>query len=558
MPETTTGWKTTDKSKDIELWCGTEGVKPQEGKNLAELSDGPNALSTIIEADTLSQDLKVEPGTKLHVKLWHAPRGLIDDWYQYKKDVRPQVFVTPKKGSAVSIPLTDTKETALLSSEKGASWHRYAGTYTVPRDVKSLRFELRPDRIGNLYDGVSVRVEPPAPTLATDAENFDAGAEAPYTSVVQVPEGTGFTDGVFSARLPAGTALVQGSVKVNGGAPSAAPVVKDGVFSVPVGSATKDVKVAYEVAVPKGHEGPLELRPSLDYQVSGIGALRVEGPAHVSKPAVSDVTVGGGADGKDGYRVKVFNKGPDTARTITLRATDAQGRTVEIPGTPPARLASGAGWETRIPSVSPKLSLAVQTTTVDRDPSNNTVELKRPAGDPGKPAEADLAVTLTADAAQPKPGSTLTYTVTLTNEGSATAEAVRLTAVLPEGFKAKAPQGAVDGKTGLSWNESNLAAGSTRTITLKGQVPDGLDKIRASVAATTQTLESDTGDNQAELSLDVNTGAGGDGTGSGGGGLADTGAGGLALMGLGGVGAVGAGAWALTVARRRTGSGTGV
>jgi uncharacterized repeat protein (TIGR01451 family) len=61
----------------------------------------------------------------------------------------------------------------------------------------------------------------------------------------------------------------------------------------------------------------------------------------------------------------------------------------------------------------------------DPNPGNNTGTATL------TPLYADLAVTKTVDKPQPNVGDTITYTVTLTNNGTATATGVELTDVLP-------------------------------------------------------------------------------------------------------------------------------
>src|SRR5260370_928892 len=75
------------------------------------------------------------------------------------------------------------------------------------------------------------------------------------------------------------------------------------------------------------------------------------------------------------------------------------------------------------------------------------------------PQEATLAVSKTVNNARPNLGDTITFTVTLTDNGPSDATGVRVTDLLPVGltFVSAAPsQGSYDSATGL-WTVGTLA-----------------------------------------------------------------------------------------------------
>jgi large repetitive protein len=89
------------------------------------------------------------------------------------------------------------------------------------------------------------------------------------------------------------------------------------------------------------------------------------------------------------------------------------------------------------------------------------------------PYQADLSVKITGPATV-SPGSSVTYTVTVTNNGPATANKVT-TAVAVSGIGSvtsspPAPHGSLLGVTGLLFSDSSLAAGSSVTYTVSGTV----------------------------------------------------------------------------------------
>ncbi|MFB7059295.1 hypothetical protein ACFCXT_40025, partial [Streptomyces vinaceus] len=403
-------------------------------------------------------------------------------------------------------------------------------------------------------DSVSLRVEPPAPVLKTTAVKPDPGEDIAYTTSVVIPAGGGMSNGMFTAKLPTGTTLVEDSVTVAGH--KAVPFMKDGGFSVAVGSGTRNVEVSFRAAVPEVLTGTtLTLEPSLDYTVEGIGKLHVKGDAFEVGMGQADLAIDGDGNGADGYDIKVSNNGPDPARNIKVKATDADGKEVTVPEMPDKSLPSGESSTLKIPTTSPKLRVAVESTTLDPEKANNTKELTRKEpGDPEESREADLSVKLTANTDKPTSGEALTYKIEVANKGAVQADGIRVKAVVPKDFKAQAPDGAIknelpDGKgTELSWAVGNLASGKSESTELKGTVPSGIEELRSSVSVTTQTLESKTDDNKTELALKVDKKS--DDT-KDEGPLALTGAGGVAILGVSGASALAAGAWGLSALRRR-------
>src|SRR5207244_3565798 len=88
---------------------------------------------------------------------------------------------------------------------------------------------------------------------------------------------------------------------------------------------------------------------------------------------------------------------------------------------------------------------------------------------------ADLAVTMAVDDATPNVGGTLTYTVTLRNNGPDAAGGITVTDLLPAGltYASSAPsQGSYVSGTGV-WTVGALASGGTKTLALVVSVDAG-------------------------------------------------------------------------------------
>lgn len=87
-------------------------------------------------------------------------------------------------------------------------------------------------------------------------------------------------------------------------------------------------------------------------------------------------------------------------------------------------------------------------------------------------ATSDLSLTKTVSNATPASGSTITYTVSLTNGGPAAASGVVVRDILPAGFtfaSAAASNGSYNSATG-DWTIASIASGQTRTLTITGTI----------------------------------------------------------------------------------------
>ncbi|MGB9980541.1 hypothetical protein, partial [Methanobacterium sp.] len=86
------------------------------------------------------------------------------------------------------------------------------------------------------------------------------------------------------------------------------------------------------------------------------------------------------------------------------------------------------------------------------------------------PAAADLNVNQTVDNTHPSTGSTVTNTITVTNNGPDTANNVTLNEPLPSGLTfVSASSTSYNSTTGV-WNIGSLGAGATATLTITATV----------------------------------------------------------------------------------------
>src|SRR5205823_567718 len=103
---------------------------------------------------------------------------------------------------------------------------------------------------------------------------------------------------------------------------------------------------------------------------------------------------------------------------------------------------------------------------------------------------ADLGVAIAVDRPTPDEGSTVTFTLTLTNDGPDAASGIAVTDLLPPGlsFQSATPgQGSYAGGSGV-WSVGGLAAGASVTLALHATVDAGsggatlADSVRVTAA----------------------------------------------------------------------------
>ncbi|WP_160329605.1 CARDB domain-containing protein [Lysobacter capsici] len=202
------------------------------------------------------------------------------------------------------------------------------------------------------------------------------------------------------------------------------------------------------------------------------------------------------------FTVTVSNNGPSAAAGVNVNDQLPAGYTF-VSATPSVgtynagtgvwavgTLASGANATLDIVATvlpnGPYANTATATsTTNDPTPGNNTA-----TNTPVPVASADLAVTKTASSATPTVGTDITFTVTVSNNGPSSADAVNVTDQLPSGYtlvSATPSAGTYNAGTGV-WTVGNLAAGSNETLTVVATV------LATGSYANTATATSTTGD----------------------------------------------------------------
>jgi uncharacterized repeat protein (TIGR01451 family) len=183
------------------------------------------------------------------------------------------------------------------------------------------------------------------------------------------------------------------------------------------------------------------------------------------------------------FTLTLHNAGPDTATGTVVSdplpagltfvgATPSQGTYdpatgVWTFGTLAANASATMTMTAHVDSPGGGTNVAVASSgTFDPDPGNNT------GTSIVTPQQADLAVTKTVDNPMPNVGDTVTFTVTLKNNGPSDATGVTLHDLLPAGLtfvSANPAKGAYDSTTG-TWTVGNVANGASTTLVLQATV----------------------------------------------------------------------------------------
>ena len=186
------------------------------------------------------------------------------------------------------------------------------------------------------------------------------------------------------------------------------------------------------------------------------------------------------------YTVAVGDNGPDSATDVAVADLLPAGLTF-VSATPSEGSYDSASGTWTIGTVSPSTAqtLAIRATVASPNPSTNTATITHADQfDPDTtnntasvlvtPQQADLALAKTVSDPTPNVGDTISYTITLTDNGPNSATNARVTDVLPAGvsFVAAAPsQGTYNPGIGL-WSAGTVNVGSPVTLVIQATVDE--------------------------------------------------------------------------------------
>jgi uncharacterized repeat protein (TIGR01451 family) len=223
------------------------------------------------------------------------------------------------------------------------------------------------------------------------------------------------------------------------------------------------------------------------------------------------------------YTITVRNNGPSSATAVSVTdplpaavsyvsATPSQGSCFQsVPGTVTCNLgnvSSGATATIQV-RVTPQVAgtitntASVQGTETDLNTANNSASAATTVT-----PRADLAVTTTASPNPAIAGSTLTYTVTVRNNGPSAATGVTMTDTLPSSNityqSASSSQGSCSQSGGtVTCNIGTLGSGSTATVTINVTPVKQGGSITNSASARANEPDPNSANNSASVSTQV-------------------------------------------------------
>ena len=187
------------------------------------------------------------------------------------------------------------------------------------------------------------------------------------------------------------------------------------------------------------------------------------------------------------WTVGTVNVGAANKQTLTITAT------VNAPTTPGA-----------LPATLTNTASVTGVDEPDPNPGNNTGTATE------TPKYADLAVTKTVDKPRPNVGDTITYTVTLTNNGTATATGVEVTDTLPANvtYVSATPAGGTtfvpsgSPVTGGLWSVPTIAPGASLILTIRATADASGVQYNTATITKSDVYDPNEGNNTAKTPTD--------------------------------------------------------
>jgi uncharacterized repeat protein (TIGR01451 family) len=531
------GWLTTALDKMIELWRGYGGVPAASGSQHAELN--ANVVST------LYQDLTTIPGQILRWQLNHRGRTGTDTM---------AVIIGPPTG-------TLAQQGPNISDNK-TTWGSYTGTYTVPAGQTKTRFAFKSvssasadPSIGNFLDAVSFGsagclTTTTAVVNTSGSSTANVGDTLTYTVNTRNDGGSPANLSTITDTLPPGTTYVPGSLRSVTGSTTTKPTdtVGDDAGEYVSGSRTLNLRVGTGATGSAGGTLAPGESQTMSYQVvvgSSIAnttlnndatATYTEVVTNTSPTSSSNgvsMTVNPAADlsvtaslastavvaGQSvSYTVTAANAGPNTANTVVLTGTvpsgltgvtaTSAGGTCTVSGTKATcnhpSIASGTTRTMTVtgnvpsgetPGTSYTLGAAITSATYETNQSDNSASVSNAVT-----GSADLDVAMTYSPSAPAGGDTITYTVTVKNNGPSTARTIVLSDPIPIGStnaQATLPGGtcATTSTGTIECSLAALASGATVTATITMTLSNSNPVVNNAVSLKAATPDPDVNNN---------------------------------------------------------------
>ena len=307
---------------------------------------------------------------------------------------------------------------------------------------------------------------------------------------------------VLSDPTPAGLTFVSASAPCGGGFPCTIGAISSG--------ATTTITAVYQVPPSYSGANPITNTASVtstsvdpnsgnDTSTKTISVLPASADLAVTKSGPASINPGQQIT----YTIAVTNNGPSDATGVSLADPTPTGLTFVSASAPCASFPCALGTILSGSTSTITAVFQVPPTYAGPNPIINTATTTATTTDPNSGNDqssvstsvvsADLAVTKTiAPTATPLVGSSITYTVTIRNNGPSTATNVAVTDNVPAGLTSviATPSGATtyNGGTGV-WTVGTLTNGATATLTIQATV-----SARGTVVNTATITASDQAD----------------------------------------------------------------
>jgi uncharacterized repeat protein (TIGR01451 family) len=211
------------------------------------------------------------------------------------------------------------------------------------------------------------------------------------------------------------------------------------------------------------------------------------------------------------YTVTLTNNGPGAATSVAVSDPLPPGLSFVSFTASAGSYDSGTGlWTVGNIAANTAQTLQIQATVVSPGAQTNTAAVSHSdqfdpntsnnqASTTETPQQADLAVSKTVSNAKPNVGDTITFTVTLTNNGPDAATNVTVTDLLPVGLtfvSANPSQGMYSSTTGL-WSVGTVTAATPETLTIQAQVVSPGTQTNTATISHSDQFDPNPGNNSA-------------------------------------------------------------
>jgi uncharacterized repeat protein (TIGR01451 family) len=213
------------------------------------------------------------------------------------------------------------------------------------------------------------------------------------------------------------------------------------------------------------------------------------------------------------FTVTLANHGPDPATNVTVADALPAGLSL-ISSTPSQGTYTGGVWTVGTVSLSVAPTLTLTARVVSPNAETNTATISHSDQfdpDTGNnsgnatvtPQQSDLALTKTVNDATPNVGDTVTFTVTLTNNGPDTASGVQVSDLLPAGLtfvSATPSQGSYSGATGL-WTVGTVTTAVAPTLQIRATLVSSSPQTNTVTISHSDQFDPNTGNNSANVTV---------------------------------------------------------